>query len=86
MLFVEKIFLVTSSTGQESPIDGMYETRPKMQCLLQISSYRIDLMSANGPLSSKQCYYEWTTRFTSFYWLDSHEIWLDHNSTYYRSL
>ena len=24
--------------------------------------------------------------FYSFYWLDSLEIWLDHNSTYYRSL
>ena len=24
--------------------------------------------------------------FYSFYWLDSLEVWLDHNSTYYRSL
>ena len=24
--------------------------------------------------------------FYSFFWLDSLEIWLDHNSTYYRSL
>ena len=24
--------------------------------------------------------------FYSFYWLDSLEIWLDHNSTYYHSL
>ena len=29
---------------------------------------------------------KWTTRFYSFYWLNSLEIRLDHNSTYYRSL
>ena len=54
-----------------------------MRCHLQISSYRIDLMSVNGPKSPKQCYYEMDY---SFYWLDSLEIRLDHNSTYYRSL
>ena len=31
-------------------------------------------------------YYEMDYSFYSFYWLDSLEIWLDHNSTYYRSL
>ena len=29
---------------------------------------------------------KWTTLFYSFLWLDSLEIRLDHNSTYYRSL
>ena len=29
-----------------------------MRCHLQISSYRIDLKSVNGPISPKQCYYE----------------------------
>ena len=29
---------------------------------------------------------KWTNSFYSFYWLDSLEIRLDHNSTYYRSL
>ena len=53
---------------------------------LQISSYRIDLMSVNGPISPKQCYYEMDYSLYSFYWLDSLEIRLDHNSTYYRSL
>ena len=57
-----------------------------MWCHLQISSYRIDLMSVNGPISPKQCYYEMDYSFYSFYWLDSLEIRLDHNSTYYRSL
>ena len=57
-----------------------------MWCNLQISSYRIDLMSVNGPISPKQCYYEMDYSFYSFYWLDSLEIRLDHNSTYYRSL
>ena len=57
-----------------------------MGCRLQISSYRIDLMSVNGPISPKQCYYEMDYSFYSFYWLDSLEIRLDHNSTYYRSL
>ena len=56
------------------------------KCHLQISSYRIDLTSVNGPISRKQCYYEMDYSFYSFYWLDSLEIWLDHNSTYYRSL
>ena len=57
-----------------------------MRCHLQISSYRIDLMSVNGPISLKQCYYEMDYSFYSFYWLDSLETRLDHNSTYYRSL
>ena len=57
-----------------------------MRCHLQISSYRIDLMSVNGPISPKQWYYEMDYSFYSFYWLDSLEIRLDHNSTYYRSL
>ena len=57
-----------------------------MRCHQQISSYRIDLMSVNGPISPKQCYYEMDYSFYSFYWLDSLEIWLDHNSTHYRSL
>ena len=57
-----------------------------MRCHLQISSYGIDLMSVNGPISPKQCYYEMDYLFYSFYWLDSLEIRLDHNSTYYRSL
>ena len=57
-----------------------------MRCHLQISSYRIDLMSVNGPISPKQCYYEMDYSFYSFYWLSSLEIWLDPNSTYYRSL
>ena len=57
-----------------------------MRCHLQISSYRIDLISVNGPISQKQCYYEMDNSFYSFYWLDSLEIRLDHNSTYYRSL
>ena len=57
-----------------------------MWCHLQISSYRIDLMTVNGPISPKQCYYEMDYSFYSFYWLDSLEIRLDHNSTYYRSL
>ena len=57
-----------------------------MRCHLQISSYRIDLMSVNGPISRKQCYYEMDYSFYLFYWLDSLEIRLDHNSTYYRSL
>ena len=57
-----------------------------MRCHLQISSYGIDLMSVNGPISPKQCYYEMDYSFYSFYWLDSLEIRLDHNSTYYRSL
>ena len=56
-----------------------------MRCHLHISSYRIDLMSVNGPISPKQCYYEMDYSFYSFYWLDSLEIRLDHNSTYYRS-
>ena len=43
-------------------------------------------MSVNGPISPKQCYYEMDYSFYSFYWLDSLEIRLDHNSTYYRSL
>ena len=50
------------------------------------SSYRIDLMSVNGSISPKQCYYEIDYSFYSFYWLDSLKIRLDHNSTYYRSL
>ena len=50
-----------------------------MRCHLQISWYRIDLMSVNGPVSPKQCYYEMDYSFYSFYWLDSLEIWLDHN-------
>ena len=57
-----------------------------MGCHLQIFSYRIDLTSVNGPISPKQCYYEMDYSFHPFYWLDSLEIWLDHNSTYYRSL
>ena len=57
-----------------------------MWCHVQISSYRIDLMSVNGPISPKQCYYEMDYSFYSFYWLDSLEIRLNHNSTYYRSL
>ena len=57
-----------------------------MRCHLQISSYRIDLMSVNGPISPKQCYYEMDYSLYSFYLLDSLEIRLDHNSTYYRSL
>ena len=57
-----------------------------MRWHLQISSYRIDLMSVNGPISPKQCYNEMDYSFYSFYWLDSLEIRLDHNSTYYRSL
>ena len=57
-----------------------------MRCHLQISSHRIDLTSVNGPISPKQCYYEMGYSFYSFNWLDSLEIWLDHNSTYYRSL
>ena len=57
-----------------------------MRCRLQISSYRIDLRSVNGPISPKQCYYEMDYSLYSFYWLDSLEIWFDHNSTYYRSL
>ena len=43
-------------------------------------------MSVNGPIYPKQCYYEMDYLFYSFYWLDSLEIRLDHNSTYYRSL
>ena len=43
-------------------------------------------MSVNGPISPKQCYHEIDYSFYSFYWLDSLEIRLDHNSTYYRSL
>ena len=57
-----------------------------MRCHLQISSYRIDLTSVNGPIYPKQCYYEMDCSFYSFYWLGSLEIWLDHNSIYYRSL
>ena len=57
-----------------------------MRCHLQISSYWIDLMSFNGPISPKQCYYEMDYSFYSFYWVDSLEIRLDHNSTYYPSL
>ena len=53
---------------------------------LQISSYRIDLMSVKDPISPKQCHYEMEYSVCSFYWLDSLEIWLDHNSTYHRSL
>ena len=43
-------------------------------------------MSVDGPISPKQCYYEMDYSFYSFYWLDSLEIWLDHNSAYYHSL
>ena len=43
-------------------------------------------MFVNGPLSPKQCYYETDYLFYSFYWSASLEIWLDHYSTYYRSL
>ena len=43
-------------------------------------------MSVYGPISPKQCYHEMDYSFYSFYWLDSLEIRLDHNSTYYRSL
>ena len=43
-------------------------------------------MSVNGPISPNQCYHEIDYSFYSFYWLDSLEIRLDHNSTYYRSL
>ena len=43
-------------------------------------------MSVNGPISPKQCYYEMDYSFYLLYWLDSLEIRLDHNSTYYRSL
>ena len=43
-------------------------------------------MSGNGPISPKQCYYEMDYSFYPFYWLNSLEIRLDHNSTYYRSL
>ena len=43
-------------------------------------------MSVNGPISPKQCYYEMDYSLYSVYWLDSLEIRLDHNSTYYRSL
>ena len=57
-----------------------------MRCHLQISSYRIDLTSVNGPISPKQCNYEMGYSFYSFNWLDSLKIWLDHNSTFYRSL
>ena len=56
-----------------------------MRCHLKISSYRIDLMAVNGPISPKQCYYGMDYSFYSFYWLDSFKIRLDHNSTYYRS-
>ena len=45
-----------------------------MRCHLQISSYRIDLMSVNGPISPKHCY-EMDSSFYSFYWLDSLEIY-----------
>ena len=57
-----------------------------MRCHLRISSYRIDLMSVNGPISPKQCYYEMDYSFYSFYCPDFLEIRLDHNSTYNRSL
>ena len=43
-------------------------------------------MSVNGPISPKLCYHERDYSFYSFYSLDSLEIWLHHNSTYYRSL
>ena len=46
VLFVEKIFLMTFSTGHRSPImpiDGM-QTIPKMRCQLQISSYWFDVL------------------------------------------
>ena len=43
-------------------------------------------MSVNGPISRKKCYHEIDYLFYSFYWLDSLEIRLDHNSTYYPSL
>ena len=43
-------------------------------------------MSVNGPISPKQCYYEMDYSLYSFYWLDSLEIRLDHNSTCFRSL
>ena len=36
-----------------------------MRCHPQISSYRIDLMSANGPISAKQCYHEMDYRLVS---------------------
>ena len=45
-----------------------------------------DVCYSNGPISPKQCYHEIDYSFYSFYWLDSLEIRLDHNSTYYRSL
>ena len=37
-------------------------------------------------LQNNVMYYEMDYSFYSFYWLDSLEIRLDHNSTYYRSL
>ena len=50
-----------------------------MRCHLQISSYRIDLTSFNGPIYPKQCYYEMDCSFYSFYWL---RFWLtvDHRT------
>ena len=58
----------------------------KCDVIYRYLSYQIDLMSVNGPISPKQCYYEMDYSFYSFYWLDSLEMRLDHNSTYYRSL
>ena len=95
MLFVEKdIFgdfciceVVDKSRLEYHVHDGSrISDRRHVNTMKNIFSYRINLMSVNGPISPKQCNYEMEYSFYSFYWLNSLEIWLDHNSTYYRSL
>ena len=64
MLFVEKKnwWLLRRVTDLWSTA---CKTLPKVRCHPQISSYRIDLMSANGPISAKQCYHEMDYRLVS---------------------
>ena len=46
----------------------------------------VQYLQNNFIMLSHTCYYEMDYSFYSFYWLNSLEIWLDHNFTYYRSL
>ena len=44
------------------------------------------IWSVNGPISLKQYFDQVDYMFYHLLWLDSFEIWFDHNSTYYCSV
>ena len=78
-------FFVGSRISDRRHVNTVVNTTENAMSSTDIS-YRFHLTSVNDPISPKQCYYEKDYSFYSFYWLDSLEIWLDHNSTCYRSL